>query len=351
MRAGGKMRIAQLASNVEQVPPKGYGGTEIVISNLTEELVKRGHDVTLFASGDSRTAARKVAVTPLAVRQAGEPARRWSAFDIRTLMKLHEMRDQFDIVHNHIGYLALPWLENLGIPVVTTNHNPIKDYCAPIYLHHAKLPFVAISEAYKRLNYPDQLNYVATIYNGIDVTGFKANGDDARGYLLFIGRLCEDKGTDQAIDLAKKLHLPIVLAGKVDVADQDYFESKVRPHLNARDVRFVGEVNHRQKVDLYTHAIATVYPVNFEEPFGLVMAESLASGTPVLAFDRGSVREVLSDGETALIGHSVDELVQRFPHLKEINAENCRARVKKMFSKDRMVDAYEQLYCKLIGAL
>jgi glycosyltransferase involved in cell wall biosynthesis len=343
------MRIAQLASNVEQVPPLGYGGTELVVSNLADELVRRGHQVTLFASGDSKTSARLESVTKRALRLAHELDRRWSAYEIRTLLRLHEMREQFDIVHNHMGWLALPFLADLGLPVLTTNHNPIKPYCAPIYLEYANLPYVAISEAYKRLNYPSELNYVATVYNGIDVERFNKNGKNKRDYLLFIGRLCEDKGTRQAIEIARRLHVPIILAGKVDATDQDYFEKQIRPQLNARDVRFVGEVNHRQKVDLYNHAIATLYPVNFEEPFGLVMAESLASGTPVMAFDRGSVREVLSDGETAIIGKSVDDLVGKFDQLKEIDADRCRERVKAMFSKQRMVDAYEDLYRRLVA--
>jgi glycosyltransferase involved in cell wall biosynthesis len=342
------MRIAQLASNVEQVPPTGYGGTELIIDTLTEELVKRGHDVTLFASGDSKTKAKLVSTTPLALRNANEPPRRWGAFDMVTMIKLEEMADQFDVIHNHMGYLALPTLARLKTPVLTTNHNPIKPYNAEIYLKYRDLPYVAISDAYKRLNYPDELNYVATIYNGIDVETF-SDGNGRREYLLFIGRLCEDKGTEQAIDIARKLNLPIVLAGKVDISDQDYFEKHVKPYLNARSVRFVGEVDHDQKVDLYTHAIATVYPVNFEEPFGLVMAESLAAGTPVMAFDRGSVREVLSDGETAVIGRNVDELVGRFTQLQSFDRNQCRERVAAMFSKQRMVDAYEELYRKLSG--
>lgn len=343
------MRIAILSSNVERVPPSGYGGTELVVSLLTEELIGRGHDVTLFATGDSVTAGKLVSVSDHPLRSNVEAVRRWQAFDIRLLMRLKETAGDFDIVHNNMGWQALPWLDQLGIPVLTTNHNPIKQYCAPIYMEYKHLPFVAISEAYKRLNMPDDLNYVSTIYNGIDVENFQMNGIEKRQYLLFIGRLCEDKGTERAINIAKKLNLPIVLAGKVDMADQVYFEKHVKPHLNSRSVRFVGEVNHDQKVDLYKHAIATVYPIGFDEPFGLVMAESLASGTPVMAFDRGSVREVLSDGVTAIIGKDEDELIGRFQQLTSIKPESCRQRVHAMFSKSRMVDEYEVLYEKLVG--
>lgn len=341
------MRIAQLGSNEECVPPPGYGGTELIVSLLTDGLVERGHDVTLFATGNSQTSARLLSVREHPLRNSGEAARRWASYDIRLLMRLREMRDQFDIVHNHMGWQALPWLPDLGLPVVTTNHNPIKKYSAPIYLEYRDLPYVAISNAYHKMNYPDQLNYVATIYNGIDTDAFHPNGD-SRSYLLFIGRLCEDKGAEPAIQIAKQLNLPIVLAGKVDAADRQYFEDHVRPHLHPPDVEFIGEVGPEQKDKLYRHAIATVYPINFEEPFGLVMAESLAAGTPVMALDRGSVREVLSDGDTAVIGQSIQELVKRFPEVQKISQSQCRARVENLFSKGRMIDAYEQLYARLI---
>jgi glycosyltransferase involved in cell wall biosynthesis len=343
-----KLRIAQLSSNVERVPPIGYGGTELVVSMLTEELVNRGHHVTLFSSGDSETSAKLVSVTDISLRVMGEPARRWNAYDIRLLMELQKRRSEFDIVHNHMGWQALPYLEAMDCPVVTTNHNPIKDYAAPIYLTYGHLPYVAISESYRAKNYPDELNYVATIYNGIDLSHFSNNDHERREFLLFIGRLCEDKGTEPAIEIAKKLNLPIVLAGKVDEADRSYFDHHVAPHINPPKVEFVGEVDHQKKVELYSKAIATVYPINFDEPFGLVMAESLASGTPVMAFDRGSVREVLSDG-TALIAHNVDDLVARFDQLQSISADECRQRVQDLFSKERMVDQYEDIYRRLIA--
>ncbi len=342
-----KMRIAQLSSNVERVPPNGYGGTELVVSILTEELVKRGHDVALFSTGDAQTAARLISVTDTPLRQS-EPVRRWPAFDIRLLLELQKRRSEFDIVHNHMGWQALPYLEAMDCPVVSTNHNLIKPYAAPLYLTYGHLPYVAISEAYKRMNFPAELNYAATIYNGIDLSEFNgANGAD-RSYLLFIGRLCEDKGTEPAIKIAKELNLPIILAGKVDDTDRSYFERCVQPYLGSPDVSFIGEVDRIAKIDLYRQAIATVYPINFEEPFGLVMAESLAAGTPVMALDRGAVREVLSDGDTAIIADNVDELVRRFPQIQSISAQQCRDRVHRLFSKERMVDSYEQLYRQLI---
>lgn len=342
------MRIAQLAPLVESIPPRGYGGTELIVSLLTEELFKRGHEVTLVAAGDSRTEADVIAVTSEGLRSRAEiPMRRWSAYAIRSLLELEKRQGHFDVVHNHMGYDALPHLRTLRCQTVTTNHNPIKDYCAPIYLACAHLPYVSISESYKRLNYPDQLNYVATIYNGINLGDFACWPPNGRTYLLFIGRICPDKGTLEAIQIAKRLGIDIVIAGKVDPADADYFEEVIRPHIDGKSVRFLGEVEQQAKSRLFGQAIAVVYPVAFEEPFGLVMAESLACGTPVMALDRGSVREVVSDGETAVIGESVDELVERFPEVSRLTGPDCRRRAERLFSKERMVDEYEGLYRSL----
>jgi len=341
------MRIAQLAPLTEPVPPRGYGGTELVVSLLTEELVARGHEVTLFASGDARTSARLVSVVDTALRTSADiPERRWMAYDIRSLLKLEEMQSEFDIVHNHMGWQALPALSSWKPPTVTTNHNLVKDYCAPIYLALRELPYVSISNAYRQFNYPDILNYVATVYNGIDVDSFDSPGERQRSYLLFIGRLCADKGTAEAIEMARRLGLPLKIAGKVDANDLEYYEAKVKPHLQAPTIEYVGEVDHAQKVSLYRQAIAVVYPITFEEPFGLVMAESLASGTPVVALARGSVREVL-DENTAIIGNSIDELINQFPRLQMITEAACKSRARELFSKEQMAAAYERVYARL----
>lgn len=342
------MRIAQLAGNVEKVPPDGYGGTELVISMLTEELVNRGHEVTLFASGDSETKARLISVVDRPLCRAEDiPARRWQAYDTLSLTRLREMIDDFDIVHNHQGWQALPWAEKFGKVMVSTNHHLVEDYCAPIYLAHKHLNYVAISEAYRHSNYPDDLNYVATIYNGIDTHDFEeSNGN--RKNLLFIGRICNDKGTAEAIEFAKRVQVPLVIAGKVDVADEAYFESRVKPQIDDTHIKFVGEVTYDEKVKLYKDAIAVVCPINFDEPFGLVMAEALAAGAPVLAFRRGCVPEVLTDRENAIVGTTVDELVARFDEAKSITSAACRKRAE-VFSKERMVDAYEELYERLLS--
>lgn len=345
------MRIAQVAANTEPVPPQGYGGTELIVSLLTEELVKRGHEVTLFAAGTSKTRAKLLTVVDEPLRSGGKyNMLQWPAFDMQTLIELENRQDQFDIVHSHMSWMALPVLDRLKCPTLTTMHNQVKPYCESIYLRYKHLPYVAISDSFKSLNKPDQLNYVGTVYNGIRVQDFHSDikAEDREG-LLFIGRLCNDKGTAEALDIAKRLKLPLTLAGKVDKNDETYFEKEVKPRLENSDANFIGEVNHDQKVELYGKALAVVYPINFSEPFGLVMAESLAAGTPVLAFDRGSVREVLSDPETSIIGSSVDDLVRRFPDIQNINRNDCVNRVQQLFSVEKMVDSYEAIYERLLN--
>lgn len=338
------MRIGQLAPLVECVPPVGYGGTELVVSLLTEELVSRGHEVTLFATGDSVTKARLVPVIDSGLRRSGVKSTRWNAYDLRSLIKIKDMQDQFDIIHNHMGFQALPFLDALKIPVVTTNHNLVSDYCKEIYLEYGHMPFVSISDSYRLLNYPDKLNYVATVYNGIDIERYKNTKDTKREYLLFIGRISKAKGTADAIDIALKLKMPIKVAGKVDSSDQAYFDKEITSRLDAEYVHFIGEVNEDEKVALYQGAIATVYPIDFDEPFGLVMAESMAAGTPVMAFDRGSVKELIVDGHTGIIGNTVDDLVNRFGEIRKMKAETCERRAREMFGKEAMADGYEKVY-------
>lgn len=343
------MRIAQLAPLIERVPPKGYGGTELVVSLLTEQLVKNGHEVTLFASGDSVTEAELLSVIPDALRLRKDiPLHRWAAYDLRSLLKLKEMHREFDVIHNHMGYQALPILSELDIPVVSTNHNHVADYCTDIYLAYKHLPIVSISQAYKKFNCPQLLNYVAVVYNGIDLEKFVYDPNIERSYLLFIGRISADKGTAVAIEMALKLGIPLKIAGKVDVVDESYFNEEVKPHLNKDSIEYLGEVNFDEKVDLYMKAKAVLYPINFEEPFGLVMAESLACGTPIVALDRGAVKEVVSDGKTGIIAKSVEELLDRFSEVDQIAGADCRQRTAQLFSKERMTHGYEEVYNKLI---
>ncbi|MBU6450574.1 MAG: glycosyltransferase family 4 protein [Cyanobacteria bacterium REEB67] len=351
------MRIALLASNIDSIPPLGNGGTEQVVSLLADALVESGHDVTLFGAGDSRTQAKLASVHDTALRSdRNVRVQDWPAYEMRSLIKLQEMQDQFDVVHNHMGYQALPAMASLNTPHVTTVHEPIRPFCAPIYLKYSHLPYVAISEASKKLNYGDKLNYQTVIYNGISVGEFlsentldSASGQ-ARKYLLFLGRICRDKGTMEAIEIARKLALPLIIAGKLDQADEPYFRTYVEPYLEPGKIDFIGEVDYSKKLDLFGGAIAVLYPIAVDEPFGIVMAEAMASGTPVLALDRGAVREVLIDTKTAVIGKSVGELITRFGEIALIDPKNCQLRALEMFSVEKMTARYEKLYQALMRA-
>lgn len=343
------MRIAQLAPLVESVPPRAYGGTELVVSLLTDELVKRGHEVTLFASGDSQTNATLIDTIPEALRTSQDNFRhRWNSYDVRSILTLKKMQGQFDVIHNHMGHIALPFLKEFECPIVTTNHNNVASYCADIYFEFGDLPFIAISNAYKRLNFPDKINYVDVVYNGIELDDFKLDKEIKRDYLLFIGRISQAKGTATAIDIACQLGLPLKIAGKVDAADMTYFESCVKKKLNHPLIEYIGEITLEQKAELYGGAKAVVYPIDFDEPFGLVMAESLAAGTPVMAFDRGSVCEIVSDGETGIVGNTNEDLIARFDEIEKIKPETCKERAKNNFSKERMTCDYEKVYNRLV---
>lgn len=341
------MRIAQLAPLAETVPPLGYGGSELVVSLLTEELVRRGHDVTLFAPADSTTTARLVSTCKSGLRRSAEPVNRWVAYELQSILELQKCAGEFDVIHNHMGYLALPFLRKWPNAVLSTNHNPIKPYCASIYLEYNELPYVAISQAYRKLNFPGELNYASVIHNGIDLDQFHHDPMLKRDYLLFLGRICADKGTVEAIRIATAVGMPIILAGKIDKNDQEYFDSEVRPLL-APSVEYVGEISFIEKAALYRGALATLCPIKFEEPFGLVMAESLASGTPVLALRRGAVPELLEDGVTGLVEDSIDELIARFHELATISNATCRDNAELLFGKEQMAKRYEDLYLDLL---
>jgi glycosyltransferase involved in cell wall biosynthesis len=346
------VKIAQLAPLSESVPPKGYGGTELVVSQLTEELIRRGHDVVLFATADSQTAAELVSVVPRGLRSDNVPSHRFAAYEMRSLLRLIERKHEFDIVHNHMGFLAFPFFSQLTCPVVSTIHNPMLDYCADIYRAYSDYPLVSISDAYKRMNLANEVNYVGRVYNAVDADGFYPGessvdkiGDQDRKYLLFLGRVCHAKGTADAIKIARAVGLPLKIAGKVDRTDVEYFRDVIEPELHS-DVEYIGEVGFEAKRKLYQDAIAVIYPIHFEEPFGLVMVEALASGTPLVALARGSVREILTD-RTAVIGTSVEELIANFEKVKELKSSDCIKRAKD-FSVAKMASGYEEVYTQVI---
>lgn len=341
------MRIAQIAPLWERVPPPTYGGTELVVSLLTDELVKRGHEVTLFASGDSMSLANLESVHPRALR-LDQSVKEYGIYEMLQLSQVFEQADQFDVIHSHIGCAAMPYANLVKTPMVHTLHGIFTPDNEKMFVRARKQPFVSISDAQRepRLG----LNYVATVYNGVVVESYKFYPQpDELPYLAFLGRISPEKGTHLAIDIAKQIGLPLKIAGKVDAVDVEYYETAVKPHVDGEQIQYLGEANHVQKNELMGRAVATLFPITWREPFGLVMIESMASGTPVIAMEMGSTKEVIAHGKTGFLCHSVEECVDAFRHIKTIDRLACREHVLANFSVGRMVSGYEAVYEKLMA--
>ena len=335
------MRIAQIAPLAEPVPPEMYGGTERVVSLLTEELVRRGHEVTLFASGDSQTAARLVAVTPEALRLSGEDVDPYVSLMLELGMVFDEA-DQFDVIHSHVDYFALPFARHVRTPMVTTLHGRLDLPGLPtIYERYGEAPVVSISDN-QREPLPGA-NWAATVYNGTDLSRFTFN-ETGGDYFAFVGRICPEKNIEGAIDIARRTGVPLRIAAKVDPVDVDYHESVVKPLMDARQVEFLGELGDEDKDELLGSARALLFPVDWPEPFGLAMTEAMACGTPVLALRRGSVPEVVEDGVTGFVRDSEDELAAVAHDVDRLSRRACRERVERHFSVDVMTDGYEAVY-------
>jgi glycosyltransferase involved in cell wall biosynthesis len=338
------MKIAQIAPLYESVPPKLYGGTERIVSFLTEELVRQGHDVTLFASGDSVTAAELVPVGERSLR-LNEACVDSLAHHILLVERVARCASQFDVLHFHIDYLHYPVSRRVPVPQVTTLHGrlDIPDL-APLYREFKDMPVVSISDS-QRQPLPGAC-WQATIYHGLPTTllDFHPQPDD---YLAFLGRISPEKRVDRAIEIAKRAGMPLKIAAKIDHADQEYFDSKIKPLLGQSHVEFVGEINDDMKNDFLGRARALLFPIDWPEPFGLVMIEAMACGTPVIAFRRGAVPEVINEGVTGCICDSVDEAVERVKLLPGWNRQRCRERFAARFSIERAAREYVQLFEKL----
>lgn len=335
------MRIAQVAPLYESVPPKLYGGTERVVSHLTEALVALGHDVTLFASGDSQTSATLVPICPQALRlnpQVVDPI----AHHVLLIEKVAQRAEEFDIIHFHVDHLHYPLMRRIERPFVTTLHGrqDIGDL-VPLYLEFADMPVVSISNA-QRAPVP-WLNWVGTVHHGMEVNLLPFSDDDG-GYLAFLGRISPEKGVDRAIEIARRAAMPLRIAAKVDRADQEYFESEILPLLSDPGVEFIGEIGDHEKGEFLGNARALLFPINWPEPFGLVMMESLACGTPVVAFRCGSVPEVIDHGVTGFIVTSIDEAVEAIERIGELSRQKCRQVFEERFSAERMARDYLAIY-------
>ncbi len=349
------MRIAQLAPPFEAVPPSRYGGTERVVATLTEELVRRGHEVTLFAAGDSRTTARLIPTAERALWHSDPPLADVTPFWAITLGEVWRHIEEFDVVHSHLDFSGFPLARGAPRPVVTTLHGRLDlPELQPLYSHFTDVPLVSISHAQRR---PVQhANWVGTVYHGLDLDDFTPRFQPG-SYLAFLGRISPEKGLDAAIRIALGAGMPLKIAARPPLknmrdprvrADWEYYENVVRPLLSNPQIEIIGQVGGREKDDFLRNAAALLFPIRWPEPFGLVMIEALACGSPVLALRRGSVPEIVRDGVTGFVGDSEDDLVAAVNRLSDIDRARCRHEAERRFSAAVMADAYERIYERLM---
>jgi len=338
------MKIAQVAPLWERVPPLTYGGTELVVSQLTDELVRRGHEVTLFASGDSQTLACLEAVCPRAIRLDPE-IKDYAAYEMLEISQVYERAAEFDLIHSHIGLAVLAIATKVKTPTIHTLHGNFTSENSKVFQLHHQQPYISISNAQRQLD----LNYLRTVYNGIDVEkySFFARPQEPP-YLVFLGRLSPEKGPHHAIAVAKQTGLPLKIAGKIDAGDRSFFEREITPQIDGKQIEYVGEVDRTQKIELLGNASITLFPITWDEPFGLVMVESMATGTPVIGLNRGSVPEVISHGKSGFICNTIEEMVAAVPPALELNRQACREHVENQFGIAQMVDGYEAAYRELL---
>jgi glycosyltransferase involved in cell wall biosynthesis len=340
------MKIAMVSPLVESVPPLGYGGTERVVSYLTEALVSLGHDVTLFASGDSRTAAHLVPIVERALRL--DP-RHPDQIAQHTIMidRVFEAATEFDVLHSHLDFLHFPLASRVSTPCVTTQHGrlDLQDYPA-LFERFAGQALVSISDA-QRAPLPTA-NWRATVHHGLprDLYAFHARAD---AYLAFVGRISREKRLDRAIDIALACRLPLRIAAKVDPADRPYFDS-LAPLLDHRLVQFLGEIGEEEKQDLIGRARALLFPIDWPEPFGIVMIEALACGTPVIAYSHGSVPEVIDHGVTGYIVDNQQQAFEAAHALDRIDRARCRQAFERRFTAETMAHRYLDVYRELAAA-
>lgn len=339
------MRIAQVAPLYESVPPLYYGGTERVVSWLTERLVSLGHDVTLFASGDSVTKARLIPACKTALRLdpgSKDPI----APHVGMIEQVFSRADEFDLIHFHLDYLHFSLSRHTDVTCITTQHGrlDIPDLL-PLYRQFRDMPLVSISDAQRKpLAWA---NWLGTVHHGMPATLLEPGTGGE--YLAFLGRVSPEKGLFEAIQIAIGSGKKLRIAAKVDRADQDYFEAEIKPLLNHPQLEFLGEIGHEQKGEFLGNAAALLFPIDWPEPFGLVMIEAMACGTPVIAYPRGSVPEIIRDGINGFLVKSVDEGVRAVHNIDQIDRRDCRQYFDDNFTDERMASKYLEIYKQLIG--
>ncbi|WP_216652503.1 glycosyltransferase family 4 protein [Nocardioides sp. zg-1308] len=343
------LRIAQVAPLYEAVPPGAYGGTERIIATLCDGLAAQGHDVTLFGPATSDTAARLVAFEkPLRERfSADEMAGVAPHLHLEMMAEVAARAGEFDVIHSHLDLLALPFTPLIATPSVLTLHGRLDlDFVRELLPRYGSVPLVSISNDQRRAVEDLDLTWASTVYNGLDLGHYRDVPHDPDGYLGFVGRIAEEKGPLAAIEVSRRTGLPLRMAAKVDPTDVRYYEDEVAPHMGSH-VDFVGEITEDEKPAFYAGARATLFPSDWPEPFGLVMIESLAAGTPVIALRRGSVPEVIEHGVTGFICDDVDDMADAVSRIDQIDPDACR-RGAERFTAERMCREYVDVYRTLL---
>ena len=337
------MRIAQIAPPWISIPPQTYGGTELVISWLSDELVKKGHEVTLFATGDSKTSAKLVPVWPSSLWRANLS----SPHAVFSLLynKLLEMQDEFDIIHDHCEWYTCPFSKFLKPPIVTTLHHPLNEETIILYKKFPNINYVAISKNQKKT--APGINIVKTIYHGFPIEKYEFN-PNPQDYLLWLSKITPPKGPADAIEIAKLSGHKLIISGYILPEWGDYFDYRLKPLIDGKQIQFVGASDFEKKIDLFKNAKAFLFPIRRPEPFGLVVIEAMACGTPVIAYKEGSMPELVVDGKTGFLVDSIREARWALRKINRISREECREYVAKNFKLNRMVNRYEKLYKKLV---
>ncbi|MQW88772.1 glycosyltransferase family 4 protein [Sinorhizobium saheli] len=342
------MKIAQIAPLFERVPPKLYGGTERVVYNLTEELVRQGHEVTLFASGDSMTSAKLVACSNMALRldpSVQDPI----PYHVMMLEEVRRQAADFDFLHFHIDLLHFPLIRDFANRTVTTLHGRLDlPDLRPFYASFPDIPLVSISHDQRKPMPP--VNWIATVHHGLALDVLPFTDHPKGGYLAFLGRISPEKRPDRAIEIATRLSVPLKMAAKVDKVDEPYWRSKIEPLVRRNpNVEFIGEIDERQKAEFLGNALALLFPIDWPEPFGLAMIEAMACGTPVVAFRCGSVPEVIDHGVSGFVVDSMEEALKAVEDIGRIDRRSVRATFERRFTARRMANDYLDIYHGLEG--
>ena len=341
------MKIAQIAPQWLEVPPQAYGGTEYVVSLLTEELVRRGHDVTLFATANSKTKAKLVPIWNKGLFNDNVTKNPFAVFGI-LYKEFFNIQEKFDIVHDHCDYYFTPATDFISAPVVSTFHNTLPEENIILYKKYSKVNYVAISHSQKKLG--PGVNIVKTIHHGIPVEKYPFN-NNPEDYILWISNITPDKGLIEAIEIIQMTDEKLIIAGPIFHQNKDFFDIRIKPFIDGKKIQFAGEANFEKKVELMKNAKALLFPIfKRQEPFGLVVVEAMACGAPVIASNTGSMPEIIENAKTGFLVNSNEEAIEAIKNIHLISRKYCRKHVEKKFSLKRMVNNYERLYKKIIAS-